>query len=160
MGYGNLAYAWEDDRYEEELKIKRQQIKAERRQQHIKSRAMIVCYVMMIILSAVFMIGKNVSEYESSLKISRLEKELADLESYTSQKLFELEENVDLTSVEEAAVTRLGMQRPTKSQTVYVNIKQDDVCELTSKEVEGMKNRVANAAENIKQNVLGIFSMK
>lgn len=160
MGYGNLAYAWEDGRYEEQLKIKRQQIKTERKQERVKNRALIVCYVMMIILSAVFMIGKNVSEYESSLKIKSLEKELAELESYTSQKLFELEENVDLTTIEEAATSRLGMQRPTKSQTVYVNIKQDDVCELTSKEVEGMKNRVANAAEGIKQNVLGIFSMK
>ena len=52
--------------------------------------------------------------------------------------MFELEESIDLTSVEEAAVNRLGMQRPSKNQTVYVNIKQDDVCELTANEVEGM----------------------
>lgn len=160
MGYGNLAYAWDNDRYEEEIKVKRQQIRAKQKKETNKNRVLIVCYVFMVILSAVFMIGKNVTEYESSLKIKSLQKELAELESYTSQKLFELEENIDLTSVEEAAVNRLGMQRPTKNQTVYVNIKQDDVCELTANEVEGMGKRVANAAEGIKQNIIGIFSMK
>lgn len=160
MGYGNLAYAWEDDRYEEQIKIKRQQMRAQQKQQLAKNRVVFVCYVFMIILAAVFMIGKNVSEYESELKIKSLQKELAELESYTSQKIFELEENTDLTSIEEAATTRLGMQRPTKNQTVYVNIKQEDVCELTSREVEGMKNRVADAAIGLKQNVIGIFSIK
>ena len=160
MGYGNLAYAWDDGRYEEEIKAKRQQIRAKQKKETNKNRVLIVCYVFMIILSAVFMIGKNVSEYESSLKIKSLQKELAELESYTSQKMFELEESIDLTSVEEAAVNRLGMQRPSKNQTVYVNIKQDDVCELTANEVEGMGKRVANAAAGLKQNIIGIFSMK
>lgn len=160
MGYSNLAYAWESDRYEETIKEKRRQIRAEQKKETNKNRALIVCYVLMIILSAVFMIGKNVSEYESKLEIKRLQKELASLESYTSQKLFELEESIDLTSIEEQALTRLGMQRPTKNQTVYVNIKQDDVCELTSGEVEGMGKRMATAAEGLKQNVIGIFSLK
>lgn len=160
MGYTNLAYAWDNDRYEEEIKAKRQQFHARQKKEINKNRVTIVCYVFMILLSAVFMIGKNVTEYESSLKIKSLQKELAELESYTSQKLFEMEENIDLTSVEEAAVSRLGMQRPNKNQTVYVNIKQEDVCELTSNEVEGIGRRVASAAEGLKQNVIGIFSMK
>lgn len=160
MGYGNLAYAWEDDRYENEIKAKRQKIRAEQKKKLAHNRVLVVCYVMMIILSAIFMIAKNVAEYESELEIKSLQSQLAELESYTSQKIFELEENIDLTTVEQEATNRLGMQRPTKDQTVYVNIKQDDVCELTADEVESVKNRVANAAEGIKQNVLGIFSLK
>lgn len=160
MGYGNLAYAWEDDRYEEELKNKRQKILVDRKRDNAKKRTIFLGYVLMIILAAVFMIGKNVSEYESELKIKSLEKELAEIESYTSQKLFELEENIDLTAVEEAAINRLGMQRLSKNQTVYVNVKQEDVCELTAKEVEGVKNRVAEAANDLKQNVIGLFSIK
>ncbi|MEE0944484.1 MAG: hypothetical protein UIM24_03425 [Clostridia bacterium] len=160
MGYGNLAYAWEDDRYEEELKNKRQEILASRKRDTAKNRVIFIGYVVMVILAAVFMIGKNVSEYESELKIKSLQKELAEIESYTSQKLYELEENIDLTAIEEAAKTRLGMQRLNKNQTVYVNVKQDDVCELTAREVEGVKNRVAEAAVDLKQNVIGLFSIK
>lgn len=160
MGYGNLAYVWEDDRYEEELKNKRQEIFEDRKRATAKNRVIFLGYVVMIILAAVFMIGKNVAEYESELKIKSLEKELAAIESYTSQKLYELEENIDLTAVEEAAKTRLGMQKLSKNQTVYVNVKQEDVCELTAKEVEGVKNRVAEAAVDLKQNVIGLFSIK
>ena len=152
MGYGNLAYAWEDDRYEEELKNKRQEIFEDRKRATAKNRVIFLGYVVMII--------KNVAEYESELKIKSLEKELAAIESYTSQKLYELEENIDLTAVEEAAKTRLGMQKLSKNQTVYVNVKQEDVCELTAKEVEGVKNRVAEAAVDLKQNVIGLFSIK
>ena len=160
MGYSNLAYAWENDRYENEINEKRRQINAKKKKEINKSRVLIVGYVFMIILSAVFMIGKNVAEYESSLKIKSLQKELAELQSYTSQKVFEMEENIDLTKVEEIAVNRLGMQRPSKNQTVYVNIKQDDVCELTADEVEGVGKRVVSAAEGLKKNVLGIFGLK
>ena len=160
MGYGNLAYAWEDDRYEEELKNKRQEILESRKRDAARNRVIFVGYVVMVILAAVFMIGKNVSEYESELKIKSLQKELAEIESHTSQKLYELEENIDLTAIEEAAKTRLGMQRLNKNQTVYVNVKQDDVCELTAREVEGVKNRVAEAAVDLKQNVIGLFSIK
>ncbi len=159
MGYGNLAYKWEDDRFEEQIKEKRKKITQDRKKETAKNRVLFVGYVLMIILAAVFMIGKNVTEYETELKIKELEKELASLESYTSQKLFELEENTDLTAIEEIATTKLKMQRPTKNQIVYVNIKQDDVCELTSKEVEGVKNRVSEAAVDLKQNVIGLFSM-
>ena len=61
MGYGNLAYAWEDDRYEEELKNKRQEILDSRKRNVAKNRAIFIGYVFMVILAAVFMIGKNVS---------------------------------------------------------------------------------------------------
>ncbi len=160
MGYGNLAYEWEDDRYEEQIKSKRQQINQDRKRQAVKTRVIFVGYVLMVIFAAIFMIGKNVAEYESELRITNLEAQLAELKSYTSQKVFELEENIDLTAVEEQAVSRLGMQRPTKNQMVYVNIKQDDVCELTAKEVEGVKSRAITAVGELKDNVIGIISMR
>lgn len=161
MGYSNLAYSFEEDnRYEEQIKQKRRELHAEQKRTSRKSHFVAACYVMLMLLAAVFMIGKNVSEYEGKLEIKRLEKQLAEIQSYTSQKVFEMEENIDLTTVEEAAKTRLGMQRPDKNQMVYVNIKKDDVCELTSDEVEGVKHRVSSAAAGIKQNVFGIFSLK
>ena len=97
--------------------------------------------------------------YETEQEIESLQKQLADLESYTSQKVFELEQSVDLATVEEIATTRLNMQRPEKYQTVYVNIKQDDVTEVNASQVEGVKNSVSNAADSLKRNLLGIFNM-
>ena len=163
MAYSNLAYDWDggrEERIEEEVKLKRTKLRAEHKRELAKTRVAVVCYVLMIILSAVFMIGKNVTDYEGKLLINQKEKELSELQSYTSQKLFELEKNIDLVSVEEAATSRLGMQRPDKKQMVYVNIKQDDVCDLSANKVEGMAARAREAASDLKQNVLGIFSLK
>ena len=47
---------------------------------------------------------------------------------------------MDLESVEEIAKNKLNMVRPEKYQTVYVNIRQDDVTEVTADQVEGIKN--------------------
>ena len=160
MGYDNLAYALDNEAYEIEVNAKRRKANQAKQQEIRKNRTLIVCYVMMLLLAAVFMICKNISEYEGEIEIKKLEKEKAEIMSYISQKTFELEENVDLNTVEEIASSRLGMQRPTKNQTVYVNIKREDVCELTSKEVEGVKHRMQKTASGIKQNVIGSFSLR
>ncbi len=159
MGYGNLAYEWEDDRFDEQVKEKRKEITADRKKQTVKTRAVFVTYVLAVILAAIFMIGKNVAVYEGELKVEELSESLAAVESYTSQKRFELEEHIDLTEVEEIATTKLGMQRPGKNQIVYVDIKQDDVCELTSKEVEGVGNNVSRMMTNIKDGICDIFGI-
>lgn len=163
MAYSNLAYDWDNGRevrIEEELKEKRIKINAQKRREMAKTRVAVVCYVLITILSAVFMIAKNVTEYEGKLLINQKEKELAQMQSYTSQKLFELEKDIDLVSVEEIASSRLGMQRPDKKQTVYVNIKQEDVCDLSAESVEGVAARARGVAVDLKHSVLGIFSLK
>lgn len=163
MAYSNLAYDWDNGRevrIEEELKEKRIKINAQKRRETAKTRVAVVCYVLITILSAVFMIAKNVTEYEGTLLINQKEKELAQMQSYTSQKLFEMEKDIDLVSVEEIATARLGMQRPDKKQTVYVNIKQEDVCDLAAESVEGVAARARGAAVDLKHSVLGIFSLK
>lgn len=160
MRYDNLAYALDNEVYEQRVKAEKQKIKENRRKEITKNRVLIVSYVIMLALAAAFMICRNVSEYDGRVEIRNLEKQKAEILSYISQKTFELEENIDLNTVEEIASSRLDMQRPTKNQTVYVNIKRDDVCELTAKEVEGVGPRVQKAANGIKQNVIGSFSIR
>ena len=105
------------------------------------------------------MISKNVQMHETSDKIKQLQSELSMLESNTSQKMFELEQSVDLNSVEEIASTRLNMQRPEKYQIVYINVPSEDVAKVTADKVEGAGNRVGSMAENVKKNFLGIFDL-
>ena len=82
MAYSNLAYDWDggrEERIEEEVKLKRTKLRAEHKRELAKTRAAVVCYVLMIILSAVFMIGKNVTDYEGKLLINQKEKELSEI---------------------------------------------------------------------------------
>lgn len=117
----------------------------------------LICAILALSVSAYFMISKNVQLHETNSEISRLEKELSGLESTTSQKIFELEQSVDLDAVEEIATTRLNMQRPEKYQIVYVDVPMEDVTEVTANDVEGVENQIANIAKKMKDNIFGIF---
>ena len=156
MEYGNLAYDL-DVGYSRATEQKRLEIKRAARKSLVRTRIIIGCYTLMVLLSATFMISKNVAEYESRLAIAAKEKELAEVGSYTSQKIFELEQSIDLNTIELEAQNRLGMQRPQKYQTVYVNVKKDDKTELTSVGVEGIYGRTRIAWSGFKKNVIGIF---
>lgn len=158
MGYGNLAYKLEDYQTTKTTTTK-PEVQSVQTAKKTKLNYRLIFMVLVLSVSAYFMISKHVMVDETQREIQRLEKELAQLEAYTSQKVFELEQSVDLATVEEIATTKLKMQRPEKYQTVYVNIKKDDVTEITAGEVEGVKNRVTDTADSLKRNILGIFKL-
>ena len=59
-----------------------------------------------------------------------------------------------------ASTTRLGMQRPEKYQTIYVNVKQDDMTEKTAGEVEGFGHGIVSVLKKIGGNIVQFFSIK
>lgn len=156
MGYSNLAYKYEEDYSFKEEAQKKVESKAEKVKK--KNFTPIIC-ALVLSMAAYYMISKNVELYETNQNIKSLQNELRKLETYTSQRIFELEQSVDLATVEEIATTKLNMQRPEQYQIEYVSIERDDVTEITADEVEGVKNRVGNATKNIKRNLIGIFTI-
>ncbi len=156
MGYSNLAYKYEEDYY---LKEKVNNVKKPALKQAKKRNFTPIICALVLSMAAYYMISKNVELYETNQKIKSLQNELTTLETYTSQRIFELEQSVDLATVEEIATTRLNMQRPEQYQIEYVSIDRDDVTEITADEVEGVKSRVGNATKNLKRNLVGIFTI-
>ena len=164
MAYGNLAYKYDNlAQIKEEDDLARDKKRKESRKLKIKEQRklnfFIITGIILLSMAAYFMISKNVQMHETSDKIKQLQSELSMLESNTSQKMFELEQSVDLNSVEEIASTRLNMQRPEKYQIVYINVPSEDVAKVTADKVEGAGNRVGSMAENVKKNFLGIFDL-
>ncbi len=138
----NLAYDLQFDDFsaKREQKVAEQKIKSKSAAKAIsirKHKAIALC-ALIFALCAGFMISRNVALYEEKNNVESLQKQLNSLKEYSSQKSFELDQSLDLESVEETARTRLGLVRPEKYQTVYVNIKQDDVTEVTADQVEGI----------------------
>ncbi len=119
-----------------------------------------MCAIVLVAFSAGFMISKFVTVHETQQTIATLEKNLATMESNTSQQIFDLEQSVDLTEIEQEATTRLGMQRPEKYQTIYVNVKRDDVTEMTAGEVEGFENRVKATLKELGGYIVEMFSIE
>ena len=154
MNYSNLAYKLDkQDDIEEHKAKKRVLVTKEKR--NFKP----IIYALVLCMSACYMISKNVAVYETEQEIKSLRNEIAELESYTSQRAFELEQSLDLTTIEKVATTRLNMQRPEQYQIEYVNVVRDDVTEVTAGEVEGVQNKVKKATESLKRNMAGIFSI-
>ncbi len=148
MGYnGNLAYDWEfyenTARVQRKVEEHRQQNKTKAKAKEAKLHKTVSICAIMLALCAGFMISRNVAVYESRNDVAALQKELNQLKEYSSQKAFELDQSLDLELIEETAKKKLGMARPEKYQIVYVNIKQDDVTEVTANEVEGIKGALS-----------------
>lgn len=154
MNYSNLAYKLDEHEEFEEHRAKKS-VRVKREKRNFKP----IIYAVVLCMTAYYMISKNVAVYETEQKIKSLQNEISELESYTSQRAFELEQSIDLTTVERVAKTRLNMQRPEQYQIEYVNVMRDDVTEVTAGEVEGMQNKVKKATESLKRNMAGIFSI-
>ena len=154
MEYGNLAYKLEPEVEVEEKKVKKVQ-KAPKQKLNLR----VIFFAVLISFAAYFMISKQVAVFETEKEISALQKKLDGLESKSIQKNFELEQSVDLETVEEVAMTRLNMQRPDQNQKVYLNITGEDSTEITSKDNENAKSKVSKYADNVKKNIAGIFSL-
>lgn len=139
---GNLAYdlEFEDNsaRIQKKVQEHKQQSRVKAKADSVKKHKTVAACAVVLALCAGFMISRNVAVYESKNYVTGLQKELNELKEYSSQKAFELDQSLDLESIEETARTKLNMVRPEKYQTVYVNIKQDDVTEVTANEVEGI----------------------
>lgn len=157
--YGSTAYEYEYQ-YQEETQLREEKRKAARQvKKRNKTTRRIVAYVVWAGLAASFLVSKNVAVSDTSKEIENLQAELAAQQTYTSEKTFELEQKIGLTSIEETAMTKLGMQRPDKTQVIYVDIKKDDCTERTVKEVEGLKNNLTQSLKKAKQTIINIFTL-
>ncbi len=119
-----------------------------------------IAAVVAVSLSAGFMISEFVTVHETRQQLSALTKELSEQEAITSQKVFELEQSIDLDEIERIATTRLGMQRPENYQMIYVNVKSEDVTEATAGRVEGVGNSLAAFFKSVGNHIVKLFSIE
>lgn len=164
MNYGNLAYEL-PEQYRTPSRRKQQThrttVRRNREQMLYRSKNIRrICVIIAISLAAGFMISKFVAVNETAQQIKSLQKELATLEAQTSQMVFDMEQSVDLAEIEKEATTRLGMQRPEKYQTVYVNVRQNDMTEKTAGEAEGFSSDVLSTLKKFGGNIVQFFSIK
>jgi cell division protein FtsL len=158
VAYDNLAYSWEDADAEQARIEKRKLHKEQEMRAHrAKSVKFMMCALILAVMAA-FMVSKYVAVYETGQEVEKLQKDLAVKQSYTSQKMFELEQSADLSTIEYEATTRLGMHRPEKTQIVYINVPKGNMTEKTADSVEAVSNRVARNFNRIKDFVVSIFT--
>ena len=78
---------------------------------------------------------RNVKINESFTEIQTLQKQISSLEKENSQISVNIQNSLNLSSIEEAATSTLGMQKLTNKQTVYVSLDTKDYVEISPSSV-------------------------
>ncbi len=157
MTNGNLAYKYDYREPERKKQVnKDKKVRSEKNEISYTAKLM---SVLVVALSALFMIVQfiEVHEVQSALRSVRSEYEFES--ALTSQKAFELEQSIDLSKIEQEATARLGMHRPERHQIVYIDVKQSDMTEKTAGEVEGFGNRFSDWVNSFISNIVSFFSI-
>lgn len=157
---GNLAlqsaYKPQYQPKQSDLRRKAEAVQAERSRSKAKNInvAVAVFYMAIIFAIAFCLVSREVSLYEKSSEINRLENRLEQARSETKQAQIASERAIDLNKLEEAAATKFAMSRPEKTQTVYINIKKDDYVEKVAQ-----RNAGVELAQNIQSSIKNLFGI-
>lgn len=90
---------------------------------------------------------------EKNLKVQTLKKELTGVESSLLTSQIEVEQNTDLNKIEAYAKQKLGMQKPDKNQTIYVDTSKTG----STVEITEQANFFEGILESIKDLINDIF---
>ena len=93
------------------------------------------------IVLAIFAVLLTISYRNSQInekfnQVQNLKKELSSIEKENEQLKVNIENSLNLNNVEQAAKEKLGMQKLTNKQTVYVSLPKKDYIESASEEVK------------------------
>ncbi len=142
---------------ERELKDK---IKKEAKEKAKQKKATVLLKKKIVIYIGIAFVMLLVISYRNSLitedfnKVKNLKADLATLQKENQQTQVLIESNLNLNKIEEEAKSKLGMQRLTNDQKVYMNLPKKDYVQSStdkSKKVEE-KNWINKIMDKIKGN--------
>lgn len=120
--HGSTAKKLNYDVYEENkvLKAKRQY------KNNRKAKFKLVVTILAVLLAGLTVVYRYALITQMSYSINQTEKQYYSLRNENSKLRVQLEQDTDLTSIKQLAETKLGMQKPDKSQIVYISVHKND----------------------------------
>lgn len=127
----------------------RQQVKMTKEEMHIRKRVVLLVIAIFVILLTVSYRNSQINEKFS--EVQNLKKELATLQKENEQLKVNIENSLNLNNVEKIAKEKLGMQKLTNRQTLYVSLPKKDYVEAATEEVkkEEDKNWFQNLVDSL-----------
>lgn len=111
----------------QEVKMTKEQIKRR------KNIALIVVAIFVVLLTVSY---RNSQINEKFSQVQKLKKELSSIQKENEQLKVNIENSLNLNNVEKIAKEKLGMQKLTNRQTLYVSLPKRDYIEAASEEVK------------------------
>ena len=113
--------------------VPRQQVKVSKEQKKKQQKiALIVIALFALLLTISY---RNSQINEKFNQAQNLKRELASIEKENEQLKVSIENSMTLNTIEKLAKEKLGMQKLTNKQTVYVNLPKKDYVESATEEI-------------------------
>lgn len=152
--HGAAARKLEYDVYEENRVLKeKKQYKNNR-----KAKFNLVVSILAVLLVGLAVVYRFALITDMSYKIIQSEKDYYDLKNENSMIRLKVEQDTDLANIKLLAETKLSMQKPDKSQIVYINVeKKDHTVVINAKDEEAQTD--ANIFTAFISKVAGLFNL-
>lgn len=119
---GSTARKLQYDVYEENTVLKAKK----RYKNNRKIKFKLILSIVAVLIAGLTVMYRFAAITQISYNINKSEKIYNELRNENSLLRVQVETETDLTEIKEVAETRLGMQRPDKSQVVYINVPRND----------------------------------
>ncbi len=113
--------------------IPRQDIKISKEQRKRQAKLTVIVAVTFILLLTISYRNSQINEKFN--KVQQQKRELSTLQKENEQLKVSIENGLNLNNIEKLAKEKLGMQKLTNSQTLYIDLPKKDYVEPASEEV-------------------------
>ena len=113
--------------------LPRQEIKLSKKQKEKRRKLMFYVIAIFIVLLAISYRNSQINE--SFNKVQTLKKELSSTEKENEQLKVKIENSLNLSIIEQQAKEKLGMQKLSSNQTIYINLPKKDYVETAPEKV-------------------------
>lgn len=152
--YGTAAPKIEYDVYTENKVLKAK--KKQRANNKVKLKAV---FTIMVCFGAFFYIMYMYAQItEVNYKLNKQNKQYTEIKNENIRLKLDIERSLDLNTVKEVAETRLNMQKPDKSQIVYLKVPKSDITKVAARDNSGINGEGAVAVvSNLFSKVIHLF---
>ncbi len=113
--------------------LPRQEIRISEEQKKRQTRVTLIVIGIFVLLLTISYRNSQINEKFS--QVQTLKKELSSIEKENEQLKVSIENSLNLNTIEKLAKEKLGMQKLTNRQTVYINLPKKDYIESASEKV-------------------------
>lgn len=129
-------YSYSSAAYEvkKPAKVKEREVTVNNRKAKMKVKAIMAVMVFLALSLVILLRYCEINEYNQ--RITKLKLESQKIAKSNTQLQIDLDNQVDIGTIEKLAVERLGMQHPDKNQIVYVELKKSDYTKVPEQAIE------------------------
>lgn len=119
-----------------------------------KTKFLVTLNVMLILAALFAIIWRNSLITQTFAQIQILKSDISELQKENDQLEISIQNNLNLSNIEQEAKEKLGMQKLTSKQTIYLNLPKKDYVEPSSEvivleESQGVWKTITNFFKNI-----------